>query len=423
MKKIKQILSLSLVYLLLITIAPIDGIKALAKEEDLPKCLQYEKGDLKSVVQSNEGTIISYVGDDKEKLILSSVIEDKLSLLDTIDLETSIIDESNNFYFKQDNITAQGTIDATTIKSIFYNEYSKDSEKFVEELEKLEKYAEELENSEQSDISSKLNYNCSTISNNEFNNYNNSYFNDSLNEYIQNIDKVYDAEVLNSIVDLLCDDSIKELPEMKLEFNYKNTYFNILLSGKNSKVTLYNALKQEFVIITSEGYKIYPTDLLSNITIISNSIYGYDISAKQYKKYIFTESGITLDSKFDKGIIDVTKDTNDNIWALKDIDGKKYICKLENDNMTLKYQVADFMKKLYVYDEDRIIVSGAEGFTIVKKAKEATPTGNENNNTTKPKTSKLPQTGSPVNTTSLSIMSLIAIAVGTMITKKIDKLI
>ena len=63
MKRFKQILSVSLVYLLLITIAPINGtIAVAAEEENIPQYLQYEKGQLKSVVQSNDGTIISYIG-------------------------------------------------------------------------------------------------------------------------------------------------------------------------------------------------------------------------------------------------------------------------------------------------------------------------------------------------------------------------
>ena len=413
MKRFKQILSVSLVYLLLITIAPINGtIAVAAEEENIPQYLQYEKGQLKSVVQSNDGTIISYIGDDKNKLILSSVSEGELSLLDTIELSNSNLDSDNTFYLTQDGTNIQGTIDATTIKSFLSHQYAINKEEILEELkdlydlDQLEAFTDELTNYES-------NYNYPSA------NYNYSNLDDYLNEDIFNSDVIYDSDFLNNISDSLKDNSIKDLPETKLEFNCDDTYFNIIVSGKNSKVIFYNTLKQALCIITSEGYSIYPMNSLSDITVTNNYIYGYDKSSKQYKKYSIESNQVKLINEFDKSIIDLTKDSYNNIWALKNDNGKKYICKLENDNLILKYQVADFMKKIYVYNDERIIVSGDEGFSIVKKInKDTLSDSNITINDTKSNNGKLPKTGSPINAKSVAIMSLISIALGSIIIKK-----
>lgn len=413
MKRFKQILSVSLVYLLLITIAPINGtIAVAAEEENISQYLQYEKGQLKSIVQSNDGTVIYYIGDDKDKLILSSVSEGELSLLDTIELSNSNLDSDNTFYLTQDGTNIQGTIDATTIKSLLSHQYAINKEEILEELkdlydlDQLEAFTDELTNNES-------NYNYPSA------NYNYSNLDDYLNEDIFNSDVIYDSDFLNNISDSLKDNSIKDLPETKLEFNCDDTYFNIIVSGKNSKVIFYNTLKQALCIITSEGYSIYPMNSLSDITVTNNYIYGYDKSSKQYKKYSIENNQVKLISEFDKSIIDLTKDSYNNIWALKNDNGKKYICKLENDNLILKYQVADFMKKIYVYNDERIIVSGDEGFSIVKKInKDTLSDSNITINDTKSNNGKLPKTGSPFNTRSLSMISLISIALGSIIIKK-----
>lgn len=404
MKRLKQILSVSLVYLLLITIAPInDTIAVATEEESIPQCLQYEKGNLKSVIQSSDGTMLSYIGEDKEKLILSSVIGGELSLLDTIELNNSNIDVNSTFYLSQNGTNVQGTVDITTIKSLLSHEYAINKEEILEKLKDLENLDELINN--------EPNYNYPSE------NYNYSNFEDYLDEDIFNSDVICDSDFLNNFSDLLKDDNIKELPEMKLEFNCDNIYFNIIIDGKNSKVTFYNTISQALYIITPEGYSIYPIDSLSDITITNNYIYGYDKSNKQYKKYSFENNQITLINEFDKNIIDITKDNYGNIWALKNSNGKKYICKLENDELILKYQVADFMEKIYVYDDERIITSGNEGFTIVKKVdNKILP--NNNTNSTKSDNRKLPQTGSPFNTRSLSMISLISIALGSIIIKK-----
>ena len=147
MKRFKQILSVSLVYLLLITIAPINGtIAVAAEEENIPQYLQYEKGQLKSVVQSNDGTIISYIGDDKNKLILSSVSEGELSLLDTIELSNSTVDINNTFYLTQDGTNIQGTIDATTIKSFLSHQYAINKEEILAKLSIMDFHYDEEKN-------------------------------------------------------------------------------------------------------------------------------------------------------------------------------------------------------------------------------------------------------------------------------------
>ncbi|CDM70168.1 putative secreted protein [Clostridium bornimense] len=411
MKKLKQILSVSLVYLLLITIAPInDSIAVATEEEIIPQCLQYEKGNLKSVIQSSEGTIISYIGEDKEKLNLSSVISGDLSLLDTIELSNSNIDVDTTFYLSQNGTNVQGTIDTTTIKSLLSHEYAINNKdifeklKDLENLDELELYTDELTKNEP-------NYNYSS------GNYNYSNLEDYLNEDIFNSDVIYDSDFLNNLSDSLKDNSIKDLPETKLEFNCDNTYFNIIISGKNSKVIFYNILKQALCIITPEGYSIYPIDSLSDIIITNNYLYGYDKSNKQYKKYSLENNKVNLINEFDKNIIDITKDNYNNIWVLKNSNGKKYICKLENNALVSKYQVADFMEKIYVYDDERIIASGDEGFTIIKKI-EDTILPNNNKNNAKSNNGKLPQTGAPFNTVSLSMISLISIALGSIIIKK-----
>ena len=69
-------------------------------------------------------------------------------------------------------------------------------------------------------------------------------------------------------------------------------------------------------------------DSLSDITLTNDYIYGYDKSSKQYKKYSIENNQVKLISEFDKSIIDLTKDSYNNIWALKNDNGKKYICKL-----------------------------------------------------------------------------------------------
>ena len=77
------------------------------------------------------------------------------------------------------------------------------------------------------------------------------------------------------------------------------------------------------------------------------------------------------------------------------------------------------MKKIYVYNDERIIVSGDEGFSIVKKInKDTLSDSNITINDTKSNNGKLPKTGSPINAKSVAIMSLISIALGSIIIKK-----
>lgn len=106
-----------------------------------------------------------------------------------------------------------------------------------------------------------------------------------------------------------------------------------------------------------------------NIKVVGNKIYikrdFEDIYLYEYilegNKYIFSKS-------FENCIGNFVKDYNDNIWFIEGVNNNKYVSSIENDIVSRRYQVCSDMNRLFVYDENNIIVASPYGYTSINKS-------------------------------------------------------
>lgn len=166
-------------------------------------------------------------------------------------------------------------------------------------------------------------------------------------------------------------------------------------------------------------------NMFSRIYVIDNHIYiaTYD---NEFKSYTYKNGKCTFDKNYTENIINFSNDKDGNLWTLKDVNGRRIVCKLENNEFIEKYEVDKAMYALSVYDDNNMTVYNYNKFTTINATENnnsettntsdnTTDTGatNTNNNENNKNNSKrLTQTGSPINTKTLLIFASILTTIG-----------
>lgn len=105
-----------------------------------------------------------------------------------------------------------------------------------------------------------------------------------------------------------------------------------------------------------------------NIAIIGDKVYmKKDSEETSLYEYAYENDKYILKKTFDGSIEAFSKDVDDNIWLIQSVNDKKYISRIENDILSRKYEICVDMNRLFVYDENNIIVASPYGYTSINK--------------------------------------------------------
>ncbi|CDM67417.1 hypothetical protein CM240_0247 [Clostridium bornimense] len=158
--------------------------------------------------------------------------------------------------------------------------------------------------------------------------------------------------------------------------------------------------------------------MFGRIFVVDDHIYiaNYD---NEFNSYTYKNGQITLDKKYTEDIINFSTDKDGNLWILKDVNGRRIVCKLENNEFKEKYEVDGDMYRLSVYDDNNMTAYSYNKFTTINATENngsettnTTNTGNTTTNNDKNNSKRLTQTGSPINTKTLLIFASILTTIG-----------
>lgn len=187
-------------------------------------------------------------------------------------------------------------------------------------------------------------------------------------------------------------------------------------------ITEYDGELKNLIIVDNQNINKISINkhIISNIYVLDDHFYFLD---ENYilNSYSFNGDKYTFDKKYDDAILNFSTDNKGNLWTLKDVNGRRIVCKLENNEFKEKYEVAEDMSALSVYDDNNITVYSYNKFTTINATEntacETTNTTDNNNNNNNKNNNKnnlkrLTQTGSPINNKTLLIFASILTTIG-----------
>ena len=158
----------------------------------------------------------------------------------------------------------------------------------------------------------------------------------------------------------------------KYDYNYDN-------KGANNLVTIID--KAEVI----GEYPVVGQDVNQwGNNVIGNKLYSYEYG--KIFEYELQDDKFVSSDVYDIYGNSATMDSNNNIWALLDENGKRFVVKVKNGELKKMYEVSPVMDRLYVYDDDNLLVASRWGYThITKKSTSDNNNNGGNDNTTEDK--------------------------------------
>ena len=158
----------------------------------------------------------------------------------------------------------------------------------------------------------------------------------------------------------------------KYDYNYDNTNVNNLVTiiDKTEVIGEYPVIGQD---VSQWGNNV-----------IGNKLYAYDY--EKIFEYELKDNKFVSSNGYDIYGDSATIDSNNNVWALIDEDGKRFVAKIKNGELKKMYEVSPEMNRLYVYDDNNLLVASKWGYThIAKKSTSDNNNNGGNDNTTEDK--------------------------------------
>lgn len=213
--------------------------------------------------------------------------------------------------------------------------------------------------------------------------YNTSYTKDNIEKYTLNKNIKYDskgnsidiysltiynegnAEKYNVVLNEKCN-YVSKSNSLDIYFEKDNTID--IIEFMESDLCYYITRIRDNEILTRgtiENCNFYNRE---NILVVGDKLYiKKDFEETYLYEYIFQNDKYILNKTFEGCKGTFTKDIDDNIWLIENVNDKKYVSRIENDILSRKYEVSLDMNRLFVYDENNIIVASPYGYTSINK--------------------------------------------------------
>lgn len=460
MRSLKKALSAVLIYLTVFNLTPITATAS----EDLPKYLDVKNDILNNVIPYKDKAFVTYSKEVKNPNYNGTynneiVIKDNIAVLSNGSLEN--IDGIDN-----DKIGLFSITDINENKINFmhqvYNDDSKDGikteyYKYDMETNKLKKLKAKSENENLGkELLSKVNKKFNT-------NYGSDYTTKEYETNVYNdgncIGKQFMLEVTNvknnstAIFQGIYNDDfqyISQTSSLNIEFDKNGSMIIKELSDDNNlKILKYknNKLVNKATLTGDEN------SMLWDSFVDGDSVYlwKYDVNTSlELVRYTLKDGKYKYSNSYGSNVIDITKDNKGNLWALRKENGKVFVSEVDDGTFTYRYQVSPIMTSLSIYDRDNFVVSGLGGYTQVNVQRDSNDNVIINNNTNdntqsnysntnsssntidninsikgKANTSRkidekksIPKTGSPINSNTMVVLSLLSLLGGTILLRK-----
>ena len=459
MKSLKKSLSAVLVYLTVFNITPITAMAS----EDLPKYLNVNNDILNNVITYKDKAFVTYSKEVKNPNYNGTynneiVIKDNIALLSNGSLENiDGIDDNKIGLFSITDINGS-KID---LLHQVYNDDSKNGikteyYKYNIETNKLKKLKAESESENLSkELLSKINKKFNT-------NYGSDYTTKEYESSVYNnesfIGNKFMIEITNvktnstAVFQGIYSDDFQYLSQtssLNIEFDKDGSMIIKELSDDNTlKILKYknNKLINKSTLTGDENTMLWDSFVDGDDVYL----WKYDVSTSlELVRYTLKDGKYKYATSYGSNIIDISKDHQGNLWALRKEDAKVFVSEIDNGSFTYRYQVSPIMTSLSIYDRDNFVVSGLGGYTQVNVQRDSNDNViiNNNTNNTSPyytnnsssnnkvdninsikgesnnsrkieEKESIPKTGSPVNSNTIIILSLLSLLSGVILLRK-----
>ncbi|MBU5317159.1 hypothetical protein KQI30_12945 [Clostridium bornimense] len=459
MKSLKRALSAVLVYLTVFNLTPITAVAS----EELPKYLNVKNDILNEVIPYKDKAFVTYSKEVKNPNYNGTynneiVVKDNIAVLSNGSLEN--IDGIDN-----DKIGLFSVTDINENKINFMHQvYNDDSKngivteyyKYNIETNKLKKLKSESDNKNLGkELLSKVNKSFNT-------NYGSDYTTKEYETKVYKdgncVGKKFMLEITNvknnstAIFQGIYNDDfqyISQTSSFNVEFDKNGNMIIKELSDDNTlKILKYKNNK----LINKATLSADENSMLWDSIVDGDDVYlwTYDVdTSMELVRYTLKDGKYKYSTSYGNNIIDITKDNAGNLWALRKENAKVFVSEIKNGTCTYRYQVSPIMTSLSIYDKDNFVVSGLGGYTQVNVQRDSnnnvipddttsdnthftvnnTSSNNkvDNINSIKGKTTNskkidetksIPKTGSPINSNTMVVLSLITILSGTILLRK-----
>lgn len=460
MKSLHKALSAVLVYLTVFNLTPVTAIAS----NELPKYLDVKNDILDNVIAYKDKALVTYSKEVTNPNYNGTynneiVIKDNIALLSQGSLhEIKGIDNDEIGLFSITDIN-NNQID---LMHQVYNDDSKNgiktnSYRYDIDTDKLKKLNRKSQSETLSkELLSKVNRKFNT-------NYGSDYTTKEYESNIYNNGTCIGKQFMIQVTDIKNNSSsifqgvynddfqyISKTSSLNIEFDkYGSIILKELYDDNKLQITKYknNKLVSKATLVADKNSMLWDT------FINEDDLYLWkydDNTSLELVRYTCKNGKYKYTNSYGTNIIDITKDNDGNIWALRKENAKVFVSELDNDTFTSRYQVSPIMTSLSIYDKDNFVVSGLGGYTQVNVQRDsnnnviAANTTNDNiqfndnsdslistkidnihsikgepNNSKKTsKNQSIPKTGSPINSNTIAILSILSLLSGVLLLRK-----